>query len=170
MLKYLLKFLKKKDETNTIPISNTKKVKKPTSSQERERNVSVKEGYVYILKCDGGYKIGRAKNTSKRIKELQTANVNDIQLVYQYKTYNCIVLEHTVHLYLKEYRHESGREFFNCDVEHMKKTIVNLGDNLDKIKEKCDTDKQLKEILLSAEIKKISYPLDNRAIKSKYAR
>ncbi len=158
MLKYILKlfkFGKKKEEL--VKNDKIKKIKKNS-----------KEGYVYILKCDGGYKIGRAKNTKKRIKELQTGNANDIQLVFQYKTHNCIILENAVHKHLKEYRHISGREFFICDIEHMKSTITTLGYKLDTLSKKCDNDNKLKQKLIENIYK--DTPLDLNNIKSKYAR
>ena len=69
--------------------------------------------YVYIIKeiqnsnCvikDGksNYKIGFSYDTSERIKGLQTANPNKLELVEKYDCKNCRVLEKRIHNHLKD--------------------------------------------------------------------
>lgn len=83
-----------------------------------------KNGHVYILKCDGGFKIGKTYlPVFKRIKGLQTGNVNDIEIIFDCETNNADLLEKCVHDILYKYRCKSNREFFDCDLNYMKMII-----------------------------------------------
>lgn len=79
-----------------------------------------KKEHLYLIRTDGGYKIGRTKNTVKtRIKGMQTGNVDDIEIIFECATCNAFILEKLVHALLDKYRCRSKREFFNCNVEYM---------------------------------------------------
>lgn len=79
---------------------------------------------VYAMSTDKEYitKVGKAeKQTSKKRKgQLQTACVDDINILYEVKTSNCKLVEDLVHYTLHKYRSNSGREHFRCDIEHIK--------------------------------------------------
>jgi len=48
-----------------------------------------KTGHIYVIKTDGGTKVGKTKDAvKKRIKGLQTGNMNDIQVLLDFKTSN----------------------------------------------------------------------------------
>ncbi len=84
----------------------------------------IKNGHVYIIKCDGGIKVGKTKlQVNKRIKGLQTGNVDDIEILFDCETNNADLLERCVHDILYKYRCKSNREFFDCDVEYIKMII-----------------------------------------------
>lgn len=84
----------------------------------------IKNGHVYIIKCDGGIKVGKTKlPVNKRIKGLQTGNVDDIEILFDCETNNADLLERCVHDILYKYRCKSNREFFDCDVEYIKMII-----------------------------------------------
>lgn len=107
-----------------------------------------KPGYVYVIKTDGGMKIGHTKNTvSKRIKGLQTGNVNDIKIIFDYPTSNADLLERCVHYVLDKYRYNSKREYFNCNVEYIKTVIKIIGKVIDILKSCCENSTQ-EEIVL----------------------
>jgi hypothetical protein len=92
-------------------------------------------GSIYIMKMDIGYKIGRTKDTTKnRSKSLQTGNLNDIHVVFEYKTIDDILLESLVHKILAQYRCKSNREFFSCKLEYMIDIIEILGNTIDTLK------------------------------------
>lgn len=94
-----------------------------------------KSGHVYIIKTDGGFKVGRSKHPpTKRAKNLQTGNVNDIGILFDYTTSNEVLLESVVHYVLDRYRTNPKREFFNCEYEHIKNVIVILGKTIDTLK------------------------------------
>lgn len=98
-----------------------------------------KTGHLYIMLLDGGYKVGRTfTTTNKRAKGLQTGNVEDIQIIYDYETHNEDVLEKVVHYILARYRVNPKREFFDCKVEYMKMVIRMCGEFLDTFKSTCE--------------------------------
>jgi prophage antirepressor-like protein len=85
-----------------------------------------KTGHLYVIKTDGGTKVGKTKDcVSKRIKGLQTGNVNNIEIILDFPTSNPDLLEKCVHYILDRYRCNSNREFFDCDVNYIN-TIVNV--------------------------------------------
>lgn len=113
-----------------IKESEIKQLKNNKNFEEIEKN-----SHVYILKCDGGYKIGKTKTTvKKRIKGLQTGNVNDIEIIFDYETNNADLLEKCVHYTLHKYRLRDNREFFECDLNYIKTVIEILGNTLHTLK------------------------------------
>ena len=100
-----------------------------------------KTGYNYILSTDkpGIYKEGLAKDPKKRIKGLQTGNVDDIQILFEYPTSNPALLESFVHFVLDRYRCNSNREHFRCDLEYMKTVIKLAGKMIDTLKSSFHT-------------------------------
>ncbi len=88
-----------------------------------------KNGHVYVFKTDGGYKVGKTKDLNKRIRSLQTANVNNIEQMYEYKTNDQDLLEKCVHHILNKYR--VNREFFKCDLNYIIMVIEIVGNVLD---------------------------------------
>jgi prophage antirepressor-like protein len=101
-----------------------------------------KNGHLYILSTDkqGIYKCGRSKNAvNKRVKGLQTACVDDIEILYDFLTSNDSLLESTVHYVLDRYRTNSNREHFHCDIEYMKTVIQIVGRTLDTLKSSYHT-------------------------------
>ena len=64
-----------------------------------------KTGHIYVIKTDGGTKVGKTKDTvNKRIRGLQTGNVDNIQVLLDFKTSNPDLLEKNVHYILDRYR------------------------------------------------------------------
>lgn len=94
-----------------------------------------KTGHIYVIKTDGGTKVGKTKDAvKKRIKGLQTGNMNDIQVLLDFKTSNADLLERTVHYILDRYRCNSNREFFDCDVNFIKTVVETIGKVIDTLK------------------------------------
>lgn len=94
-----------------------------------------KTGHIYVIKTDGGTKVGKTKDAvKKRIKGLQTGNMNDIQVLLDFKTSNADLLERTVHYILERYRCNSNREFFDCDVDFIKTIVETIGKVVDTLK------------------------------------
>ena len=89
-----------------------------------------KTGHIYVIKTDGGTKVGKTKDTvNKRIRGLQTGNVNNIEILLDFKTSNPDLLEKCAHYILDRYRCNSNREFFDCDINYIK-TIVEICGNV----------------------------------------
>jgi prophage antirepressor-like protein len=94
-----------------------------------------KNGHVYVIKTDGGTKVGKTKDTvNKRIKGLQTGNVHDIEVFLDFPTSNPDLLEKCAHYILDRYRCNSNREFFDCDLNYIKTVVEICGNVLDTLK------------------------------------
>ena len=91
----------------------------------------IKNKFIYIFSTDidNIYKVRRTKSVYTRKKNLQTANVNDIQELYSYNTHDDILLESIVHNILDKYRVNHNGEHFNCNIDYIK-TIINICGNV----------------------------------------
>lgn len=82
--------------------------------------------YIFSTDKDLVYKIGETKlNAKKRIQGLQTACIDEIKVIYVYKTCNAKLLETIVHYILDRYRCNSNREHFRVDINYAK-MIINI--------------------------------------------
>lgn len=125
-----------------------------------------KTGHIYVIKTDGGTKVGRTKDAvKKRIKGLQTGNMNDIQVLLDFKTSNPDLLERTVHYILERYRCNSNREFFDCDVEFIKTVVETSGKVIDTLKS-CYQQITKEEILAKLSENGININLEHSEYKS----
>lgn len=97
--------------------------------------------HVYVIQTDinGIYKIGRTNDVPKRIKSMQTSNVEDIQIIIDFRTCNSTLLELCVHSILKQYRCNPRREFFKCNIDHIKNVIRICGNTIDLLSSCKDT-------------------------------
>jgi phage anti-repressor protein len=81
---------------------------------------------IYIFECkyleETIYKIGRTKNANKRESALITGNFNG-EVVFHYPCLNSVLLEKLVHQLLDEFRLDVNREWFNCSLEKIKRTL-----------------------------------------------
>jgi prophage antirepressor-like protein len=105
--------------------------------KEKTYEAIEKTGHVYVIKTDaqGAYKVGKTKDAvTKRIRGLQTGNVDNIQVLLDFKTSNPDLLEKNVHYILDRYRCNSNREFFDCDINYIKTVVVICGNMLDTLK------------------------------------
>lgn len=99
-----------------------------------------KNGHVYVIKTDGGIKVGKTKDSvDKRMRGLQTGNRNDIEVLLDFKTSNADLLEKTVHYILDRYRCNSNREFFDCDPEYIMQVVTLAGSAIDTLKSSYQT-------------------------------
>ena len=94
-----------------------------------------KTGHIYVIKTDGGTKVGKTKDAvKKRIRGLQTGNMNEIEMLLDFKTSNADLLEKAVHYILDRYRCNSNREFFDCDIDYIKRVVNIIGNTIDTLK------------------------------------
>jgi prophage antirepressor-like protein len=93
-----------------------------------------KSGHVYIIRTDGGYKVGKTKDINNRVKGLQTGNVKQIETILDFKTSNSDLLEKIVHYILDRYRCNSNREFFDCNIDYIKSIVAIAGSTIDTLK------------------------------------
>ena len=69
--------------------------------------------YVYFIKCNNAIKVGISESPKKRIKNLQTANPNKLEMIGY--VYGDILKEQEIHMDLQKYR--LNGEWFKCCVE-----------------------------------------------------
>ena len=89
--------------------------------------------YIYTTDKDFIYKVGKTKDVIRRKQQLQTACVDSIDTLYEYKTSSYSTLETIIHDILKPYR-TSKREHFHCNVPYIKSIITISGIFLDTLK------------------------------------
>lgn len=93
------------------------------------------DSWVYIMSnptMPGYYKIGYTKNDpDERAKQISNATGVIVPMVVEwaFHCYNGFALEQECHNKLKEYRVNSGREFFQIPYEKAKQVIQELGKN-----------------------------------------
>src|SRR6185503_4159626 len=85
------------------------------------------ERFVYVIRSSGGfYKVGVASDVVKRIKALQTANPQPIELVCARHSSSPYELEKRLHRYLAEHRSGGGTEWFKLSPEVAIEAVVML--------------------------------------------
>ena len=70
--------------------------------------------YVYIIRNENMYKIGKANDIKARLNTLQTASPNPLEIVAIANSDNAIALEKQIHRYAKKY-HVRGEWFLLDD-------------------------------------------------------
>lgn len=91
--------------------------------------------YAFSTDKYGVYKVGMTtRSVKKRVDDLQTGCVDDIQILFEFKTWNARILEESVHLILDRYRVNSNREHFRCDLDFIKRIIETIGTTLNVLK------------------------------------
>jgi hypothetical protein len=126
------KLLQIKDEENKKIIEENKKKDEVINNiKQLTYEEADKIGSIYLLSTDKPNitKCGRTKSILKRKTALQTSQVDDIQVIYEYKTSDDVLLESIVHKILSRYR--LNREHFMCNVDYMKLIINTAGSVLD---------------------------------------
>ena len=104
--------------------------------KEMKYDEAIKVGSIYLLSTDKPniIKCGRTKNSvDKRVSSLQSSSVDDITILYEYKTSDDVLLESIVHNILGRYR-LNKRKQFSCNVKYMKDIIDIIGKTLDILK------------------------------------
>ena len=62
-----------------------------------QRKKQSKRGFIYVIKCNEFYKIGKANNVEKRLKSLQTANPYTLDVIIVKKAKNSYTMETFFH-------------------------------------------------------------------------
>lgn len=103
------------------------KAARDVSEREQERKelkpvpTKGRPGHVYLIECNGAYKIGIAKNLKARITSMQSGSPLPLTLVHSIKTKSMEVLETELHNRFASKRID--REWFRlgtADVEYIK--------------------------------------------------
>jgi hypothetical protein len=139
------KYIEIKHKKNSIEKENLLQIKNKIIEEKDNQIKNIKEmkydeaikvGSIYLLTTDKPniIKCGRTKNfVDKRVSSLQSSSVDDITILYEYKTSDDVLLESIVHNILGRYR-LNKRKQFSCNVEYMKDIIDIIGGTLDILK------------------------------------
>ena len=90
------------------------------NTQERKDQ----DGYIYLLKSQNAYKIGRSQSIEKRIYTIQNTTPFKIKLIFKKKVRDCFQMERKLHLKFKEKRIKG--EWFQLnkeDIEEIKEML-----------------------------------------------
>lgn len=102
--------------------------------------------YVWHYNDDLVYRIGSSKDLTRRIKEHNYSHPDNVTVDFKLKT-NCYKdLEHLVLRILDDKRHRKDRDFFDCDIKIIRKTVKQINNLLTELRNKCKVDDNLKKI------------------------
>ena len=101
--------------------------------------VYVMQNTVYDL--NNMFKIGRTKDLSKRLSTYNTSNPGGVLIMYERCCRDSKLVETMVHHILSDKRCERNREYFECPLEWIKKTIDHCVESCDKFRSTlCERD------------------------------
>ena len=86
-----------------------------------------KEGLIYILKVDDEtYKLGNSNDIKKRMKQYNVGRINELSIVFVFKSNNIVSIENCIKKNLSDYRvkKHKNNELFKIDNDFIKKTII----------------------------------------------
>lgn len=92
------------------------------------------EGYIYIIRAseskDGLVKIGRTKNIVARLRNYNSGQADDVELLYSYRTDDIVSTEACVKALLMKYKYRKYKEVYQANLDIIKELIqgcVKLG-------------------------------------------
>lgn len=74
-------------------------------------------GYVYLIECDGYFKVGKAASVKARLNQLQTGSPHKMNLIASFKSKNCSEDEKRIHEILSDFNVRG--EWFSIPLEKM---------------------------------------------------
>jgi phage anti-repressor protein len=81
-------------------------------------------GLIYILQVDDEvYKLGNSSDIKKRMKQYNVGRINELPIVFVYKTNKMKEIEKCLKNNLKEYQKKKNTEIFKIDLDFIKETI-----------------------------------------------
>ena len=104
------------------------------------------KGVVYILKSpkdiNGIYRFGQTEDFAKRLINYNSAHSDKMEIVYIYETRDMKKIESCVLAQIKELRYRKRKDFYEIDVNLLKKIIGSCSDLTLKYKKKIGTSKR----------------------------
>lgn len=141
----ILDLKKKLEEQKQLIEEQQQEIK---SLREKKYEEIEKTGHLYVIKTDGGIKVGEtSKTVATRTKQHQTSNKHDIEIILDFETYNSHLLEQIVHDILDRYRCNSRREFFDCKIDYIESIVKITGNILNTLKSTYEniTEEEIKD-------------------------
>jgi len=132
------KIKKKLDELNNkIKILENDNIKLKKNMTKRKYPTG---NHIYVIEDEGLYKIGNTKDLNKRLQTYNTGKANKAEYKY-YKKTNCAKeIETCMKAILNKYIYKSKKEFYNCSLNKIIKSIKKCLD----IEEECIKCKDIK--------------------------
>jgi phage anti-repressor protein len=100
-------------------------------SKKKMSRVEPKQGYVYIVRAsekhDGLYKIGRSQDLLQRIKNYNTGRVEDVEVLYVFKTEDTKGTEGCVKTFLKQFQLKKYKEVYQANLTMIKELMRECG-------------------------------------------
>lgn len=101
------------------------------------KSAELSMGYIYVIRAsdkkDSVYKIGRSKNLLTRLRTYQSGKLEDIEVVFKWRTDDLKSMENCVKSFLDKERHTKYKEIYRANLEMIKMII-----------QKCDEIQQAK--------------------------
>jgi len=86
-------------------------------------------GYIYVLRAsttkDSVYKIGRTKDLGQRLSSYQTGRLEEVEVVFKWRTENLKAMETCIKSMLYEYKPRKYKEIYEANIDLIKKLIEN---------------------------------------------
>lgn len=112
-------------------IETLEKARATTKSPE------MKMGYIYVIRASGKkdsvYKIGRSQNLLARLRTYQSGKLEDIEVVFKWRTDDLKSMENCVKSFLDKERHMKYKEIYKANLE-MIKMIIHKCDEIQQAK------------------------------------
>lgn len=101
------------------------------------KSPEMKMGYIYVIRAsdkkDSVYKIGRSQNLLARLRAYQSGKLEDIEVVFKWRTDDLKSMENCVKAFLDKERHMKYKEIYKANLE-MIKMIIHKCDEIQQAK------------------------------------
>ena len=87
----------------------------PVEEPEIKTSPNRREGFVYLLHCNGAYKIGHAKVVDKRVSQIEPVMPYPVEVVFSIPTSDRFLMEAELHAHFRDRRLRG--EWFALDEE-----------------------------------------------------
>lgn len=103
-------------------------IERLSKQKKMKSKIESNEGYVYIIKAsinhNDMFKVGHSQNLIKRLRTYQTGKLEDVEVVFLYKSNDHEAVEKCVKSLVQKHRLNSNSEIYHLNLD-MLKTIIN---------------------------------------------
>ena len=126
---------------NYIIEGMNKKIQQLENNQKSKINTNKKIIYVFrALNTDLTlYKIGKTINSKTRFSKHNSPMANDLEVLFQYETYNIDQVELCIKAYMKKAQYRKYKEIYRVDLNIIKKTIKNCDAEINEINKEIES-------------------------------
>ena len=90
-------------------------------------------GYIYVIRAadsgkdDNLFKVGRSENLMNRLRTYRTGRLNDVDVLFKYRTENLKAVEGCIKATLGGAVYQTGREIYQADLDMIKGIVIRCG-------------------------------------------